>query len=322
VFSSTVLDVIVGLIFGFLSVSLVTSAIVEAMNSLFKLRSRSLRSGIKQLVNDHGFQALALQLYQHASISPRGPGAAGNAKTRSPAYIDPKQFASALLDITGLSAASVSVADPGPDAVTTLLKAIPATTDPQVKSLLEGVTRRAKGDLDKIHAELAHWFDSSMDRVGGAFKRWTQFASFIVALALAVVINVDTLRIARGMWEQPVIAERLKQFLPAQGTPSNGGGAQSTPQPSPTKDVIETLEGNLPVGWPNGNILQVQDTDKKFYWLWHGDNWWTVVAGWLITAMAALFGAPFWFDALQTVIRLKGSGPSPQEKVSGGAASS
>jgi hypothetical protein len=44
--------------------------------------------------------------------------------------------------------------------------------------------------------------------------------------------------------------------------------------------------------------------------------------GWLITAFAALFGAPFWFDVLQSVIRLKGSGPSPAEKANKQAAAS
>ena len=40
----------------------------------------------------------------------------------------------------------------------------------------------------------------------------------------------------------------------------------------------------------------------------------------LVTAVASLFGAPFWFDALQLVTRLKGSGPSPGEKSSNTAA--
>jgi hypothetical protein len=39
------------------------------------------------------------------------------------------------------------------------------------------------------------------------------------------------------------------------------------------------------------------------------------VLGWVITALATLFGAPFWFDTLQQIIRLKGSGPSPVEKI-------
>jgi len=35
------------------------------------------------------------------------------------------------------------------------------------------------------------------------------------------------------------------------------------------------------------------------------------------TALSTLFGAPFWFDLLQNFIRLKGTGPSPVEKVDG-----
>jgi hypothetical protein len=40
----------------------------------------------------------------------------------------------------------------------------------------------------------------------------------------------------------------------------------------------------------------------------------TSIVGWLIVAFATLFGAPFWFDALQSFVRLKGNGPSPAEK--------
>jgi len=33
--------------------------------------------------------------------------------------------------------------------------------------------------------------------------------------------------------------------------------------------------------------------------------------GGLVTAAATLFGAPFWFDALEKLGRVKGTGPSP-----------
>jgi hypothetical protein len=45
-----------------------------------------------------------------------------------------------------------------------------------------------------------------------------------------------------------------------------------------------------------------------------------MVVGWIITGLAALFGAPFWFDLLQQICRLKGTGPSPDEKQEGTAA--
>jgi hypothetical protein len=37
------------------------------------------------------------------------------------------------------------------------------------------------------------------------------------------------------------------------------------------------------------------------------------VVGWLLTASTALFGAPFWFDLMQRVVRMRGTGARPEE---------
>ena len=120
-FGSTILDVAAGIIFGFLAISLFTSASVEAINSALNVRAKNLRTGIMALVNDPNFSGLAKQLYQHALINPLGPGAADPAKN-APSYVDKLQFADAMLDVTGLSAATPAAAAqaPGPEAVAAL----------------------------------------------------------------------------------------------------------------------------------------------------------------------------------------------------------
>lgn len=35
------------------------------------------------------------------------------------------------------------------------------------------------------------------------------------------------------------------------------------------------------------------------------------VAGWLLTASTALFGAPFWFDLMKKTVQLRGTGAKP-----------
>jgi hypothetical protein len=207
-FNSTVLDVIIGLIFGFLTVSVVTSAIVEAISPALKWRAKTLLAGIQNLVNDKDFNALALQLYQHASINPLGPGIAKTAaitdeedeidanenaeeakaakkaaQTRLPSYIDPTQFANALLDVTGLSSASTNLAQ-GQNRMETLLQAIEATPlevnkiqNPQINQFLTGIIQRVGGDLEQIKAALAEWFDSAMDRVSGEYGAPNLFPS-------------------------------------------------------------------------------------------------------------------------------------------------
>jgi hypothetical protein len=376
-FGSAILDVGIGLVFAFLAVSLISSSIAEAINSLFKIRSSSLLGGIKDLVNDPELQGLARVLYGHAAINPRGflpplsaplvapaaapaaaqagapdaalahvvdtaRAAAGAAATRAaapgpvpaswgwqwaqgkivevwrggtrlPAYVNKIQFANALLDVTGLNAASsAAAAAPGPEAVRNLKAALAAglatigQVDPQVQQLLEGIIDRAEGDIKEVRTEVADWFDSAMDRVGGAFKRWAQLLTFVIALLVSALVNVDTIHLATSLWSHPELAEQLK--IPDSMKPTLFANPTNLADwATAATGMIGPLDKTLPVGWPPGR--------------WGSGFTLESVLGWLVTAFATLFGAPFWFDTLQGFVRLKGAGPSPQEKTDKTAAS-
>ena len=80
-------------------------------------------------------------------------------------------------------------------------------------------------------------------------------------------------------------------------------------QASPALDsqtIVTQLESRgLPIGWAKG-----WDTSGAA-----GQLIWVIVAalaGWLISATATIYGAPFWFDMLQKVTRLAGTGPPPR----------
>jgi len=306
-FNSTVLEVAVGLVFTFLAVSLATGAIVEALASLIDLRANTLLSGVKQLVNDPNFAGLAKTLYEHALINPRGPGA-GAPLQHKPAYIAPAQFANAMMDASGLSKAiSQAVATvPGKALATELQTAIsaalPPERNPQLNAMLQGIIQRAAGEPAKIHKELADWFDNAMDRVSGTYKRYTQLIGCIIALLLCIACNIDALHIARTVYAHP-FPDQLAEY---------------SQQPDATL-AMNILENNFPVGWPDGQVFHkigAKGTPVDF----EPADYTQAVAGWLITTLATLFGAPFWFDLLQSFVRLKGSGPSPAEKTSGQAA--
>jgi hypothetical protein len=328
VFGSTVLDVAAGIIFGFLAISLFTSAAVEAINSVLNVRVKNLQTGIMALVNDPNFTGLAKQLYAHALISPLGPGGADPLKN-APAYIDKTQFAEALLDITGLSAATPDVAAQAPavqaaaelKARVDALSAQAGNVDPQLKQLL---VMRCGGDVSRLKNDLANWFDNGMDRLSGKFKRRTQWMTFVIALITAFVVNLDTIRIGTLLWEQPALAEKLRlASIKPPSDPTTVDQAVATGEEAIA--VIDKMtQDGLPVGWAPGHFLDIQDNPGHWEALWVAPPslWYRSVLGWFITAVAALFGAPFWFDALQSVVRLKGAGPSPDEKANNRAASS
>lgn len=189
-FGSTILDVAMGLIFSFLMISLVTSAVTEGIASALSWRANTLLQGVKDLLNDPQFSGLALKIYNHAAVNPRSNGTAlsGAELTAKPSYIDAKQFAAAFMDVAEL------VQD---TSLTALQVKVNATVpDPQLNKLLNGMIARTGGNINRIGEEIAAWFDTGMDRVAGVYKRKVQLWAFFIGLGLAIILNVDTVKIA------------------------------------------------------------------------------------------------------------------------------
>src|SRR5260370_37288431 len=68
-FGSAMLDVAIGMIFVYLLLSLISSAIKEGIESWVKKRAIDLEKGVRELLNDHTGTGLAKQLFNHPFIS-------------------------------------------------------------------------------------------------------------------------------------------------------------------------------------------------------------------------------------------------------------
>ncbi len=277
--NSTVLEVAIGLIFCFASISLIASSINEALASALKLRARTLLSGVKLLLNDPKFTGLAQAIYNHALINPESAGDAKKPRdlTTKPSYIPSRQFAVAFIDVLQTAPVETRVFE----------DALLSVKDEQLRLMLQGMYQRATGDIEKMYTELAAWFDNGMERVAGRYKRRAQLISFIIALSLAALFNVDSFRVFQTLWMHPALTAQLNIDL-----------AQS-------QDLNVTIANLklLPVGW---------DQTPEFSMLTRAETW-VMFAGWLVTASSALFGAPFWFDLLQKLTRLRGTGKKPEK---------
>ena len=101
-FGSSILEVAIGVVFIYLLLSLICSAINEGISSIINKRGRNLFEGIKNLLNDPKFTGLAQQLYTHRLVDGISKEATNPAKpNRAPSYMPSKTFALALLDLLG-----------------------------------------------------------------------------------------------------------------------------------------------------------------------------------------------------------------------------
>lgn len=299
-FETPVINVAIGLVFCFAAVSLAASTVTEALASLLKLRANTLLTGIQAMLNDPKFNGWAQQVYQHALVHPKGDG---EMLSRSrwwtysgPSYIRAENFATALTDVL----ASV------PGEFAQLRTRIDAITNPQLKLLLQGIHERANGDLVLFQKQIADWFDTAMDRVSGGYKRQAQLICFLVGLGLAASMNVDATHIVSKLWANPELARGL------------AANAQAELANKEDVDKVMAQLQELPVG-PGllADCKPVKGSKDKWVepLLCVGTSGVTGynLLGWLFTAAASVFGAPFWFDMLGKLVRLRGAGPKPED---------
>ena len=136
--------------------------------------------------------------------------------------------------------------------------------------------------VEALNLRLADWFDSAMERASGEYKRRAQAWTFGIALVVALVFNIDSVFLLKALWSRPALTAEIASI-----------GAQAN-----ATDLLLQMQV-LPVGWTGRHY------DTAFDWL-------AAIAGIFVTAITALFGAPFWFDALQQLVRLRGTGAKPK----------
>jgi len=267
-FGSTVLEVVIGMAFCYGSLALVVTTLQEALSAVFRLRAGMLRACIKCMLSDPQFTRTARALYAHPLISTRTDLADPQAPPHpGPSYIEPANFAIALIDaIRGNGAA--------------LETAIAAVPDPQLRRTLSTLYLQAGGDVQRFQAALGGWFDSTMERLSGMYKRRQLLVSFLLSLLLAILLNIDSVHLFQTLWRHPALAAAISA--------------------APTALDANLVHGlaTLPIGW--GSFPPVLDAGFALQ-----------TAGWLITASTTLFGAPFWFDILQRSINLRSTGAKP-----------
>jgi hypothetical protein len=281
-----IFEVALGLAFVFFLFSLLISSATEGIAAVFQVRERKLAKGVERMIGD---KVLSDAVMEHPLVRPDTT----STSWRKPAYVSPRNFSLALTQILRAKGTGAGPIEKVSNAVEAAATAEPA------KKQLRGLLEEAEGELTGFRKGVEHWFDDGMDRVSGWYRSWSQLVTCLLALVVAVGLNVDTIRIAERLGENTAL--RTTVVEQAQATAEKEAARPGEPK-TPTEagehvasafDEVKAL--NLPILWGEGN-----DTVNP-----------TTVVGWLITFLALSLGAPFWFSALSKIAHIKTTGKEP-----------
>jgi hypothetical protein len=322
---STVLDVGIGLVLIYFLLSLICSTINEGFSNLFGLRAASLKEGLDNLLGSD----VAKGIFDHHLVKGLVQKDALPWKRR-PSYIPTRTFVMAALSSLNGQNFPATV-----DEVRLAIQK--GVKDEDIKRALLALVDDARGDFNKMKDNLGVWFDHSMDRVSGWYRRKIQSYILIIAVFISFGLGVDTLALVKFLRADSALRESLvaiaKDEVEKPSTPTGSDGAAPSPGAQPNaaqnlkKDVanleaLQTQFFNLNI--PRYPVYYFNDRVKDWQaaagahpptpgfvavlWFW----FWQHSLGFVITSVALSLGSPFWFDLLNKLVSLRSTGQKPK----------
>jgi hypothetical protein len=218
----------------------------------------------------------------------------------------------------------------------------------ETKTLLLTMLDNSNNDLELFKEKLENWFDETMHRASGWYKKQSQLITLLIGFAIAVAFNVDTIKLVQILATDKNAAQKMTalsvQYIE---THKDSTGHLSEYHDSvaniyfkKTNSIIQTDVKNanqiIGIGWDYSDSLKkycnnkvknhekcvkpcflkkipIKTNYQKVEFIFSNFNFRTIL-GYIITAIAISFGAPFWFDLLSKVVSIRGAGKKPVSK--------
>lgn len=307
-----VLGVAIGIAAVCLLLSIIASHIQEVIAAFTSRRAATLEIAIQKMLQDPQLVALFVNhpLIQNISFQP--PKFLKlkfftEDKPR-PTYIASPLFSRVLLTSLALRHNSAALDFPA------LLRAMPESPlKLRLQTLMLGVENNAAA----CNAAVEQWYDSTMDRLNGYYKRRTQWVLMIIGFALAILCNANLFRVTSTLWLSKDARDSTAAL--SQIYACKPGAECKAPDYAQARQDLETQLNPLPLGYKKGDVqaywgglvgIVHPDTTRPEFWNQVGSGLYTL-GGWLLTAIAISLGAPFWFDLLNNFINLRMNGAKP-----------
>lgn len=337
----TALDVVIGLVFIYALYSLLTTTIMEFVALIFQLRARNLKRALHRLfADDEFFNEFVDTPIIKAMYSDRFSWLF---KVNTfPSYIGSETFTKAINYLLIFKDGDVKLdKDNKQSVLDNIRKELYKEKHNNKESYkyLRFLFEVSGKDMDKFIKSVEDWYDASMERCGGWFKKNMTFLTFGIAFLISMLFNIDSIEMVDQLSRDPKAREQYVEL--AGQMLSNPEFMSSSPEYDTNletrllKDTaLFTTYGKDSIAFRNAvtdsvnqHVFDIQKvlisrmdtlyaTSQKAQSVlrferggrapWFFNSWLNFL-GCLITALALSLGAPFWFDLLNKFMKLRTS---------------
>ncbi|HFA50379.1 MAG TPA: hypothetical protein ENJ95_15305 [Bacteroidetes bacterium] len=296
------LEIIVGMIFTYMVLSLLGTTINELISSWRGWRGLYLEEGLKRLLKFESDSSIFKKFTDNEFYKQLKQHKTPLRMSRAPEYLSAENFVSILTNT--LKKKGVPV-----DKVEDMIEGLPA--DSKLREVLEQFKEEGHQSVEAYKQRLGNWFDDVMSHTSGWYKRHLQFVTIFVGLGIAMVFNADSFSIYSHLTKNTAARESLSTLARTfaennDALPELKNYADTLAYEDIKKEIqnftnsgeFAQVSNILGLGWQEGDLL-IGPMD-----------WLVRILGWLITALAISLGAPFWFSALKRIISINSSGGS------------
>ncbi|WP_436757103.1 hypothetical protein [Streptosporangium sp. V21-05] len=224
------------------------------------------------------------------------------------ANIPPERFSGAVMEL-------VAAEEGGIDGLLAKLEAINSPLAGHLKGVWEGAQR----DLPRFRKGVEDWFNGEMQRLSTLYARYVKWVVFALGVVLTLAFSMDALEYGKTLLRDNAYRAGVSAIAGGGGDgyaalrDKCAGGEIGLAEPY--QCVTESLSSPALVKIFDHSIVSVTippdgSADPSFHW--NGGAWWDRLItpghwpGYLLTMVALLFGASFWWDILRRLTGVRG----------------
>jgi hypothetical protein len=204
---------------------------------------------------------------------------------------------------------------------------------------------QANGDSQRFKLLVEDWYNKTMERVTGWYKQQSQLILFLIGLVLAISFNIDTIAIYNILTKDKTAREGMVQMAVHSRLDSSTAASSLREQSDQASNVLglgrpyadtcrkcEALMKDTTVNAADPvtkarlerctRFMKEQEDRRLFQYSPRQTGGLLTIIGFILTALGISLGAPFWFDLLNKIVRLRYAGDKPSNNASEASAPS